>query len=282
MVNKLAEISPRSADTFTLTSDVTGDDFFRPKQERTTYILENGLDKYAETSIEKTHSQDPDFSNSVTLEQGLPTRPDIERPVAVTDSAELLEFTVETQEAPTSGSFIVWEVTDHAPVPLNSSELNAFKELNEGRTYAVDFQASIADAATLTAGIRNPDSAANSIFVRQFGISVGGDATVTTEIDHGSYSDGTGLTVINKKPELQVERPISASVTRDPTISNPQESMTAFLPGGSAGGTSTGNRFAQADYELTPGQDLTVQITNESSSSDRFGFSLELIETVVR
>lgn len=58
--------------------------------------------------------------------------------------------------------------------------------------------------------------------------------------------------------------------------------MTAFLPGGSAGGTAEGNRFPQADFELSPGQDMTIQIQNISTAENNFGFSLELIETVVR
>lgn len=282
MVNKLAEIEPRSSGETVVTNADTGEDFFRPEQLRDTFIFTNDLDAYAEVTIEATHSNDTGFSNALTTEQGLPLRPGDTREAAYTDPNELVQFTVYTPDAPSSGSLTVWREKDHAPLPLNSSKLNPFKELNDGRTYSIDFQESLADGATLTTGIRNPEDSSVSLFVRQFGLSVGGDGLVTTEIDHGSYTDGDSLTVINNKPELQVERPPEASVTKNPTISNAQASMTAFLPGGSAGGTAQGNRFSQADYELSPGQDMTIQIQNDSGSANRFGFGLELIETVVR
>lgn len=282
MVNKLAEIEPRSSGETIITNPDTGEDFFRPEQLRDTFIFTNSLDVYAEVTVEATHSNDPDFSTSLVNEQGLPILPGKARESAFTDPGELVQLTVYTPSAPSSGSLVVWREKDHTPMDLDSSGLNAFKELNDGRTYSVDFQEELASAGTLTAGINNPESSNTSLFVRQFGLSVGGDALVTTEIDHDSYTDGTDLTVINKKPELQVERPMEGSVTQDPTTSGPQAQMTAFMPGGSAGGTAEGNRYSQADYELTPGQDMTVEIQNDSGSSNRFGFSLEVIETVIR
>lgn len=282
MVNKLAEIEPRSSGETTVTNPDTGEGFFRPEQLRDTFIFVNALDEYAEVTIEATHSNDTAFNEGLINEQGLPLRPGDTREKAYTDSNELVKFVVDTPTAPTSGSLRIWREKDQTPLPLDSTRLNPFNQLNNGRAYAVDFQDSIANDATITAGIRLPDTADSSVFVRQFGISVGGDALVTTEIDHGSYTDGTDVTVINKKPELQVERPLSGSVTKNPTTSNPQASMTAFLPGGTAGASAEGNRFPQSDYEITPGQDLTVQLQNDSGSTNRFGFSLEVIETVVR
>lgn len=284
MVTKLAEIEPRSSGETTVpnSENSDGDFFYLDPRERTVFIFQNDLDVYAEATIEATHSRDQDFTNSLTNEEGLPVRPGRTREVAFTDSNEIVELVVRTPTAPSSGSLTVWSESDHTPMQLDSTRLNEFKELNEGRTYSIDFQDTIADTNSITAGIRNPSDSDVSVFVKQFGISVGGDALATTEIDHDSYTDGTALTVINKKPELQVERPVSASVTRDPTISGAQESMTGFLPGGSAGNAAIGGRFRAADYELSPGQDLTVSLQNISGSSSNYGFSLELIETVVR
>lgn len=282
MVNKLAEIEPRTSGETVITNPETGEDFFRPEQLRDTFIFTNNLDEYVEVTIETTHSNDEAFENALVNEEGLPVLPGRTRESAFFDPAELIQITVTTQTAPTSGSLTVWREKDHTPVDLDSSSLDDFKELNDGRTYAVDFQEQLANDGTLTVGIDNPSSSDASLFVRQFGIAVGGDALLTTEIDHGSYTDGTDLTVVNKKPELQVERPIEGSVTKNPTASNPQAQMTAFLPGGSAGGTAQGNRYPQTDYELSPGQNITVEIENDSGSSNRFGFSLEVIETVIR
>lgn len=282
MVNKLAEIEPRSTGDTVVTNPDTGEDFFRPEQLRDVFIFTNDLDAYAEVSIEATHSNDEDFQNSLIAEEGIPVLPTKTREKAYTGSNELLKLIIDTPTAPTSGSLTIWREKDNTPVMLDSSQLNTFEELNEGRTYTLDFQESLIDTATITAGVNVPESSDVSVFVKQFGISVGGDALITTEIDHGSYTEGTALTSLNGKPELQIERPLEANLSKNPTTSSPQEGMTGFLPGGVGGGASPGGRYAQADYELSPGQDMTIQIQNDSGAENRYGFSLELIETVVR
>lgn len=283
MVQKHGSIEPRSSGSTTFPNpDNPEGDFYNPRQDRTVYTFYNDLDVYAEVSMVSTHSADMEFNESLINEQGVPILPGKTREVVHTDADELLRFEVRTPDAPSSGDLSLVSEADQNGRPLDSARLNDFKELNEGRAYAVDFYEELPDGATLTAGFRLPEGADISLFIRQFGVSVGGDAIVTTEIDHGSYTDGAALPVINKKPELQVERPIDASVTQNPTISSPQETMKAFFPGGTAGNTAPGNRFPQADFELSPGQDMTVTIKNDSGSSDKFGFSLELIETVVR
>lgn len=282
MVNKLAEIEPRSSTSTTVTNTDTGEDFFRPAQLRDTFILTNDLDEYAEVTLEATHSQDSGFSDSLTVQEGIPLRPGDTRQVAYRDPNELVQFVVHTPTAPSSGSLTIWREKDNTPTRLSSNILNEFKELDEGRTYTSDFQASIADGSSITAGIRNPESADVELFIGKFGPSVGGDALVTTEIDHDSYTDGSDVTVINKNPEFQIERPLGASLSQDPTISGAQKSMTGFLPGGTTGANRVGNRFSRPNYKLSPGQDITIELQNDSGASGRFGFSLEVIETVVR
>lgn len=283
MVTKLAEIEPRSSGEMIVPNEDNPDgDFFHPELSRTVYIVQNDLDVYCELDVAASHSADPNFNNSLRVKEGLPVRPDTVREFSYTGSNEIVELMIDTPSAPSSGSVTIWQESDHTPMHLESEMFNEFLALNEGRAYAVDFQESLADAATITVGIDVPSDIDSSVFVQQFGLSVGGDALVTTAIDHGSYSDGSSVSVINKKPELQIERPIESSVTKNPTVSNPQVSMTAFLPGGSAGGTSIGGRFTQTDYELQPGQNMIVQIQNDSGSSNRYGFSLELVETVIR
>jgi hypothetical protein len=283
MVTKLAEVEPRSSGDTVLTNPDTGEDFFRPEQVRDVLILTSSLDTYAEVTIEATHSNDTEFANPLTIEQGLPLLPGRTREAAYTGSNERIKLTVTVPNAPTSGSLTVWKEKDNTPLRLNSTRLRRFKELNEGRAYATDVQSELASGGTLTVGVRNPSDSPVNIFVEQFGISTGGDALVTTEIDHGSYTDGTSLSVINKKPELQVERPLNGSVTQNPTTSSPQETITGFLPGGSGGGgASPGARSEGTAYELSAGQDITPTIENDSGATNRYGFSIDLLETVVR
>jgi len=281
MVNKLAEIEPRSSGETVITNDDTGEDFFRPEQTRDTFIFTSSLDEYAEVTVEATHSQDPAFDNPLVNEEGLPIRPGRSRETSFTDPNEIVQFRVATPTAPTSGSLTVWREKDHTPMPLDSEMLNEFKELNEGRSYSVDTQEELTSGSTLTVGVRNPSDSRTSIFIRQFGISVAFDALLTTEIDHGSYTDGTEITPINKKPELQTERQTDAVISTNPTTSNAQESLTGFIPGGKTG-TAPGTRVPGAEYEINPGQNITVELENDSSNTGRFGFSIDVFETVIR
>lgn len=281
MVNKLAEIEPRSSGETTVTNPDTGNDYFRPEQLRDTFILVNNLDVYAEVSIKATHSNDTNFTSALTNEQGIPLRPGNAREKAYTDSNELVKFIVDTPTAPSSGDLKIWREKDNTPLMLNHTRLNKFKELTEGRRYRTEFQSSLTDGGTITLGVRNPSDSDVNTFIDGDPIVTGGDALVTTEIDHGSYTDGTAVTTINAKPELQVERPVAAAITQDPTTSNPQKSMTGFRPGGT-GANATGNRARTAEFELNPGQDVTIQLENTSSGSNRYGFVLDIIETVIR
>lgn len=52
MVNKLAEIEPRSSGSRIVSNPDTGEDFFRPEQLRNVFIFQNDLDVYAEVTIE--------------------------------------------------------------------------------------------------------------------------------------------------------------------------------------------------------------------------------------
>jgi len=107
MVNKLAEIEPRSSGDTVITNPSTGEDFFRPEQVRDTFIFDNGLDEYAEVTVEATHSRDSAFDNPLINEEGLPVRPGRTRETSFTDPNELVKFTVNTPTAPTSGSLIL-------------------------------------------------------------------------------------------------------------------------------------------------------------------------------
>jgi len=86
---------------------------------------------------------------------------------------------------------------------------------------------------------------------------------------------------VNRKPELESERQIEASISLNPSVSDAENTTTGFLPGGS-GGTAQGNRFGSTEFELDPGQDVTFELENDTDNQQRMGFTSTLFETVVR
>jgi hypothetical protein len=129
-------------------------------------------------------------------------------------------------------------------------------------------------------GIRNPESNDKEIILSKIEFDVGANGLTQYSIDHGSYTPGTQLDVLNRKPSLQEESPIEAEVTLNPTVSNPQLTTNGFVPGGtktSGSGTTT----ERGTFVLSPGQDLVMQLTNISGGDNYYGFTLGIVEKFI-
>jgi len=285
MVQQLTNIDLRTQDPTVLTNPDTGKEYFptESNKERTVFRFVSTLDAYVDVTIEATDSADADFSDSVILNNKRPVPAGTIRELRITGPYEYLKFTIEaTQSAPTSGTFTLRSLADNSDAILQSEQLGGFEMLNQGKTYALRYQESLADGNAVSLGIRNDNEA--TLYIDKIGLAVGGDALVRTSIDHGSYSDGTELTPINGRPELQTERTLDSVISANPTYSNPQVELEGFRPGGSgqAVQATPGTEAKGVAYEIDPGQTIVFELENDSGSTNRYGYLLRLIETVIR
>lgn len=283
MVQQLTEIDLRTQDPTYLTF---GDDQIlnaESNKERTVFRFISSLDAYVDVTVTATDSTDPDFNNGVVINEQRPVPADTTREIRITGPYEYYKMRVEaTQGAPTEGSLAVRSISDNSDAALQSETLDAFEALNQGKSYVFRWQEEIADGETTSIGINNTNS--NTVFIDKVGLASGGDALVRTSIDHGNYTDGDALQEINGRPELQVERGITATVTSNPTYSNPQAEIEGYRPGGSgtAPQATQGTEAPGAQYEIDPGQTIVFEMQNDSASTNRFGFLLRLFDTVIR
>ncbi len=285
MVQQLTTISPRTQDPVTLTNPETGLSYFptESNKERTVFRFVSTLNAYTEVTVEATDSADADFSDSVTLNDSRPIPANTTRELRVTGPYEYLKFTVEaTQSAPTTGEFKVRSLADNSDAILQSEILDEFEALNQGKTHISRYQESIADGGTVSLGIRNDN--ASTLYIEKIGLPVGGDALIRTSIDHGSYTDGTQLDLINGRPALQAEKTLQSVISANPTYSDPQVEIEGFRPGGSGRAiqATPGGEESGAVYEIEPGQTLVFELENDSGATNRYGFLLRVIETVIR
>jgi len=283
MVQRLTTLDLRSQDPTTLTVDGSETLNAESNKERTVFRFMSTLDAYVEVTLEATDSTDPEFSDSVIINEQRPVPANTTRELRVTGPYEFYRITVEaTQNAPTSGSLTVRSLADNSDAPLQSETLNEFESLNQGKSFKARYQEELANAESTAVGLSNTNS--NTVFIDKVGLAVGGDALIRTSVDHGSYTDGTEITPINGRPELQVERDFTATLSSNPTFSDPQIEIEGYRPGGSGGPVfaTQGTEAPGSAFELDPGQTIVFQLENISGNTNRFGYLFKMFDTVIR
>lgn len=287
MVREIGSIDLRTQDAIVIpTSEPDNVVFPTQTKNRTVYRIVNTTDAYVEVSYDGTDTADDEFTDTINLNEGRPVPAGTVREMRYSGPYERLRFTVQaTESAPTEGNVELRSVEDDSPNALQSETLSDFELLNQGKSYNTRYQEKLAnDGDSVSLGIRNPDTADQSFYLRALAFPSGGDALITTEVDHDNYSDGATIALLNKRPELQVERDAEAAVTANPSFSGAQKSTEGFIPGGSGGSdlATPGTEGEGSDWEIDPGQDVVFTLTNDSGSTNRYGFLLQFAETVIR
>lgn len=281
MVKTIGSVEPRSSGTIELQSQLTTDGRIRPNfnEQRHTYRFISTLDVFAEIRITGTHSTDPEFDNADEVNSTVPLPSGTVRNFEYTQAYELLKFEVITDSAPTTGRVSSVLLQDNG-TPTHSESVVLDEDINQGKSFFISESEQILDGNTTSIGIKNPSSSETPVVISELRPVSFANGTLTYEIDHGSYTGGTDVDAINTRPELQVEQPLQASVTKNPTVSNPQKTTNGLQPGGKKEAGS-GGATGSARFILDPGQDLVVKMTNVSGGENRFGFTMTLVEKIL-
>lgn len=281
MVKTIGSISPRSTGTFELESQRTDNGIVQPAQNeiRRTFRFISTLDVYAELEVLGTDSTDPNFTNSVQVNSTRPLPAGTVREHEDTGPYEYLKFEITTQEAPTEGTVACVVLQDNSP-PSAHERLILDEDIHQGKGYLTSVHEQILGDDTTTLGVRNPTDTGIEVVLHRIGLIATGNATISYEIDHSSYSDGTIVDLVNRRPELQIEKPAGSVVTLNPTVSGAQKSTNGVLPGGTKSAGS-GTTSETVSFVLDPGQDLTISMTNVSGGENRYGFNIGIVEKAI-